>query len=196
MRRDGSTCWLRILCRQVEIEGDMSDYVPANDDEKDKLAQGYVKYRSKWMSAPAYREELRKEFEASKKRTEEIKAHSDWDHAWTKKTAHFVVKTDTSAELLDYYADLLEAYYALQDDRLGIKTLFCGERPLNFVLLKLQAIIDFRSTSGTTKPKPSKGCSMSPAPAPGRRRHRQWCCGRPGHRRGSRRGSADRSRPR
>ena len=78
------------LVRQVEIEGDMSDYVPQNDDEKSKLEQGYVKYRSRWMSAPAYKEELRKEFEASKKRTEEIKAHSDWDHGWTKKTAHAI----------------------------------------------------------------------------------------------------------
>src|SRR5205085_7673576 len=38
--------------RSVEIEGDMSDYVPANDDEKQKLAQGYVKYEGKWLSKP------------------------------------------------------------------------------------------------------------------------------------------------
>src|SRR6187431_1973478 len=36
------------LVASAEIEGDMSDYVPANDDEREKLAQGYVKYRGKW----------------------------------------------------------------------------------------------------------------------------------------------------
>jgi tetratricopeptide (TPR) repeat protein len=108
------------LVREVEIEGDMSDYVPQNDDEKAKLAQGYVKFRGRWMSAPAYKEELRKNFEDSKKRTEEIKAHSDWSNAWTKSTKHFVFKTNTSPELLDYYSELLEAYYDLQDERIGI----------------------------------------------------------------------------
>lgn len=108
------------LVREVEIEGDMSDYVPQNDDEKQKLAEGYVKYRGRWMSAAAYTEELRKNFEASKKRTEEIKAHSMWGSGWTKTTKHFVIQTNTSPELLDYYAELLEAYYDLQDQRIGI----------------------------------------------------------------------------
>ena len=37
------------LVASAEIEGDMSDYVPANDDEREKLAQGYVKYRGRWV---------------------------------------------------------------------------------------------------------------------------------------------------
>jgi hypothetical protein len=108
------------LVREVEIEGDMSDYTPANDDEKQKLAQGFVRYRGKWMSAQAYREELKKNFEASKKRTEEIRKHSDWSDAWTKETQHFKFKCNASPELLDYYSELLETYYNLQDQRIGI----------------------------------------------------------------------------
>jgi hypothetical protein len=108
------------LVREIEIEGDMADYVPQSDDEKQKLAQGYVKYRGRWMSAPAYQEELRKNFEEGKKRTEDIKAHSDWINAWKKETKHFVFKTNTSPQLLDYYSELLEAYYDLQDERIGI----------------------------------------------------------------------------
>lgn len=110
----------KTLVREVEIEGDMSDYVPANEDEKQKLAQGFVRYRGRWYSAPAYQEELRKNFETSKKRTEEIKKHSDWSNAWTKETQHFVFKCNASPELLDYYAELLETYYNLQDNRIGI----------------------------------------------------------------------------
>lgn len=109
------------LVRSVEVEGDMSDYVPANEDEKQKLAQGYVRYRGKWWSKAAYETELAKSFEASKKRIEEIKARSTWGAGWEKETAHFFFKTNTSPELLDYYAELLETYYNLMDNRIGIK---------------------------------------------------------------------------
>jgi len=104
----------------VEIEGDMSEYVPQNDDEREKLAQGYVRYKGKWFSKPGYQDELRREFEASRKRTEELARHSDWGQAWTKETQHFAFRTNTSPELLDDYAELLEAYYRLMDDRIGI----------------------------------------------------------------------------
>jgi tetratricopeptide (TPR) repeat protein len=104
----------------VEIEGDMSDYVPANEDERQKLAQGYVRYRGRWLSKPAYENELQKEFEASKARADELAAHADFHSAWTKTTKHFVVNSNTSPELLDYYCELLEAYYDLMDGRFKI----------------------------------------------------------------------------
>jgi len=106
--------------QSVEIEGDMADYVPQNDDEREKLAQGYVRYKGKWFSKPGYQDELRHEFEKSKARTEDLARHADWEHAWTKETQHFAFRTNTSPELLDYYAELLEAYYRLMDDRIGI----------------------------------------------------------------------------
>lgn len=105
----------------VEIEGDMSDYVPKNEDEAKKLADGYIRYEGKWWSKPGYETQLKKEFEASRERTEELAKHSDWNNAWTKETRHFVFKTNTSPELLEYYSDLLEAYYGLMDKRVGIK---------------------------------------------------------------------------
>lgn len=104
----------------VEVEGDMSDYVPANDDEKKKLADGYVRYEGKWLSKPAYESVLKQNYEKSKKRLEEIAAHASFDSGWTKDTAHFSFKTNTSPQLLDYYCNLLEAYYDLQDQRIGI----------------------------------------------------------------------------
>jgi len=106
--------------QSVEIEGDMSEYVPKNEDEKKKLGDGFVKYRGKWLSKPAYEEELKKEHEKSRARTAELAAHADWRNAWTKETQHFVFKSDTSPELLDYYCELLECYYNLMDQRIGI----------------------------------------------------------------------------
>jgi tetratricopeptide (TPR) repeat protein len=107
--------------QSVEIEGDMSEYVPQNEDEKQKLEQGYVKYRGKWLSKPAFEDELRKEHEKSKARTDLLALHSTWTNPWTKETAHFKFLTDTSSELLEYYAELLEAYYKLMDERFGIE---------------------------------------------------------------------------
>jgi tetratricopeptide (TPR) repeat protein len=107
--------------KAVEVQGDMSDYVPKDDDERAKLAQGYVKYRGRWLSKPAYQDELAKEAAASKKRADDIAAHADWHSAWMKETKHFVVRSNTSPELLDYYCELLEAFYDLMDERFKIK---------------------------------------------------------------------------
>ena len=107
--------------KSVEIEGDMSDYVPKNDNERKKLEDGYVRYRGKWYSKSAYETKLKKEHEASKEKTDKMAFHSKWENAWTKETKHFAFKTNTSEEWLEYYSDLLEAYYSLMDKKIGIK---------------------------------------------------------------------------
>jgi len=104
----------------VEIEGDMSDYVPANEDEKKKLADGYVRYRGRWMTKPAYTAELKKLAEATRARTAELAAHASFYDGWKKETKHFAFQSNTSPEILDSYAELLESYYDLMDQRVGI----------------------------------------------------------------------------
>jgi hypothetical protein len=104
----------------IEIEGDMSDYVPQNEDERKKLDQGFVRYRGKWLSKSAYMAQIGKENAERSARIEELSAHSDFYNAYEKESKHFVVKTNCSKELLDYYSGLLESYYDLMDKRLGI----------------------------------------------------------------------------
>lgn len=106
--------------REVEIEGDMSDYVPQNADEEKRLAEGFVRYRGRWMSKPAYENELAREFAAAKARADEVARHSEWHSALQKETRNFILKSNTSPELLDYYGELLEAYYGLMNSRIGI----------------------------------------------------------------------------
>lgn len=110
----------RSLIRSIEIEGDMSDYVPQNEDERQKLEQGFVRFEGRWYSKAAYELELKKRYEAARTRAEMLTAHSSWPSAWVQETRHFVIKTNTSPELLTYYGNLLEAYYKLMDDRIGI----------------------------------------------------------------------------
>lgn len=106
--------------KAVEIEGDMSEYEPQSEDEQQKLAQGFVRYQGKWLSKPAYEDQLRKEFEQSKARADELAEHADFHNAWEQETRHFVVRTNSSPELLEYYGELFEAYYSLMDDRFKI----------------------------------------------------------------------------
>lgn len=106
--------------KSVEIEGDMSDYTPQNEDEKKKLEQGFVRYRGKWMSTAAYQAELNRETEERRAYVDDLAGHSEFYNAYEKETRHFVVRTNTSRDLLDYYATLLEAYYDLMDKRVGI----------------------------------------------------------------------------
>ena len=108
------------LVKAVEIEGDMSDYVPKDETERTNLAKGFVKYGGAWMSKQAYEDKLALEHARTLKRTEEMRAHADFDSGWTKETAHFAIRSNTSPEILDYYANLLETYYALMDNRFGI----------------------------------------------------------------------------
>ncbi|MBK7877824.1 MAG: hypothetical protein IPJ77_19250 [Planctomycetes bacterium] len=103
----------------VEIEGDMSDYVPANEDEKKKLADGFVRYQGKWLSKAASSpssSELRGRASSGRGDRRALGLRP----GWRKRPAHFRVKSNTSPELLNYYGELLEAYYDLQDQRIGI----------------------------------------------------------------------------
>lgn len=105
----------------VEIEGDMSEYVPKDDKEKQFLAQGYVRHKGKWISRQQYETELARAAAVRKKRTEELAARSDFDKGWEVETKHFRFKSNTSPEILKHYTDLIEAYYDLMDTRIGIK---------------------------------------------------------------------------
>lgn len=111
----------RALVAEVAIEGDMADYTPQNDDEAQKLAQGFVKYRGKWMSKAAYQAELNKQNELRRARLDERALHTSFTNAWEQETKHFVIRTNTSPDLLAHYAELLETYYDLMDQRVGIK---------------------------------------------------------------------------
>jgi len=105
----------------VEVEGDMSDYVPQNDDEREKLEQGYVRFEGKWLSKPAYETELKRRAEEARERTDFLAEHADFRNPWSQETKHFVFQSNTSPEILEGYAELIEAYYDLMDSRIGIK---------------------------------------------------------------------------
>lgn len=105
----------------AEIVEDAAEYVPKNDDEKKKLESGFVRFNGRWMTKTALQVELDKRAKESQKRAADHAQHSDFFKGWTKESQHFKFQSNTSPELLDYYANLLEAYYNLMDSRIGIK---------------------------------------------------------------------------
>jgi len=151
------TCPERFVA-SVEIEGDMSDYVPANEDEKKKLAQGYVRYRGKWLSKPAYEAELARTAELSKARTAEIAAHSRFHDGWSKETKHFQIQSNTSPEILDYYAELFENYYDLMDQRVGIDL----SPSLKKAKTRVNVYRSWQEFNALTKPAPGVAGFFSP----------------------------------
>ena len=116
----------QILCdprfvESVEIEGNMADYVPKDDRERENLEKGYVRHKGKWMSKNSYETLLEKEAEATRERLAELELHSAFRNGYELETRHFTFKSNASPELLEYYAELLGAYYKLMDNRVGIK---------------------------------------------------------------------------
>ncbi|HUR28010.1 MAG TPA: DUF1570 domain-containing protein [Planctomycetota bacterium] len=105
----------------VEIEGDMADYVPKDDKERELLAKGFVRLKGKWISKPQYESELAAASAARRARTAELVRRSDFANGWKVESKHFLFQSNTSAEILQRYVDLLESYYALMDTRIGIK---------------------------------------------------------------------------
>jgi len=108
------------LVKAVEIEGDMSDYVPKDDRERDFLEKGFVRYHGKWMSKRGYETELAKEAKASTEAADEAAAYSEWKNALEIETKYFRLRSNTSPELIEYYGRLLDAYYKLMNKRVGI----------------------------------------------------------------------------
>jgi tetratricopeptide (TPR) repeat protein len=98
--------------RSFEVEGDMADYVPRDDKEREMLDKGFVRFEGKWISKDRYALEIEKRRAGAAAKLEEERRASDWANAREKETAHFRIRANVPQEVLDEYADLLEAYYA------------------------------------------------------------------------------------
>lgn len=107
--------------KQIEIEGDMSSYVPKDEREKEMLAKGFVKYRGQWLSKDRYANELKAQEAAARKKLEEIRLRQQWGNEWTKEKKLFVFHSNTSPEILNEYVSLFEDFYAFYSQKFSIQ---------------------------------------------------------------------------
>ncbi|MFH1999333.1 MAG: hypothetical protein ABIK28_06610, partial [Planctomycetota bacterium] len=95
-------------------------YIPQSEEEKEKLAQGYIKYKNCWMPQRRYETERDRDNEKRRLKVEELKQHSNPADPWRVERPCFTVETTTSRELLDHYTAILEAHLDNYEKYLGI----------------------------------------------------------------------------
>jgi hypothetical protein len=105
--------------KEILVDSD-ADYRPRNEYERDQLEKGLLLFEGKWISKAersALLETRRREREA---RLKDQARHLDWEHAWRRESPHFVIITNTSEELLEYYQQLFENFYRIFSKRWNI----------------------------------------------------------------------------
>jgi hypothetical protein len=103
-------------------------YEPRNEFERQQFEKGLVFFEGLWRSKrkrDALLYERRRKREA---RLKQLSQHLEWENAWRKETPHFMVITNTSRELLDYYAQIIEDFYQIFTKRWDISIARGGKK--------------------------------------------------------------------
>jgi hypothetical protein len=90
----------------IEVNG---VFEPRTDEEKEKVAQGLVPYKDKWVRKDQRDAAVKKEQEAKKKKIAELKAHSEWRNRYKASTANFTFEYTMTPDVAQNYMDLMEA---------------------------------------------------------------------------------------
>ncbi len=98
------------LVETAILEGD-AGFVPRTPEEKEKAAQGLVRYEGKWMKPQKRRQLVAKRLAQKRAYLEEIRGHQEWRNRWKKKTKHFLFEYTVPPHIADYYAGLMDAYF-------------------------------------------------------------------------------------
>jgi len=87
------------------------DSTPRNDEEKEKVARGLVRWEGRWIARARADAQLEEDAARRRKAEEEDEAHSVWENRWIEETEHFRIEANINRENLDFYAGLLENFY-------------------------------------------------------------------------------------
>lgn len=93
------------------IEGGVP-YEPQNDDEREKLAKGLVKYEGSWLPQARRDQLLRKRIEEQKSQLEEIKRVRVWRNRNLEETKNFAFESTVPPHIFASYRDLCETYFS------------------------------------------------------------------------------------
>ncbi len=142
----------KTLVRQVDY-GDPGLFVPRTEKEKANVAKGYVRFKGRWVSKYRLGIEIEKEKEKRREKIENLTKHSNPANPWRAKRSRFIMETTTNEELLDHYADLVDALFSTYEKTLGIKV--SSEAKKNRPIIRIfkdvreyQAFSKLRGTGG------------------------------------------------
>lgn len=109
------------MVKEVLIEGDMSNYQPKDDKEKEMLAKGFVRYQGQWMPKAQYEQTLARDKAKIKKQLDDEAKHLQFADGWHFETTHFIIHGNCPKDKMDDLAALLEEYYKYMSSQIGMK---------------------------------------------------------------------------
>lgn len=118
------------------IAGD-DGYEPANDEERAKIADGYVRYEGKWVRPSLREKAIAKLVAEQQAAVEEIKGSRLWRNRKTEETKNFVFEYTVPQHVFEGYRDLMETYYGEFVKTWKIK------RPKDVGKLNVQFYVDY-----------------------------------------------------
>jgi len=86
--------------------------VPATEEERDKLAKGFVRYEKKWVPIKQRDAAVQKRLELRRKELQQMDARKEWRNRGQQDTAHFHFEYTVPDHVFETYRDLMEAYFA------------------------------------------------------------------------------------
>lgn len=104
---------LRLDPRQIkEILYDSDEaYVPQNDYEREQLDKGFVLFEGMWMSRERRESILNKRRKEREAKILKARKHLQWENALRRETAHFILISNTSEDLIQKYCDIFEEFF-------------------------------------------------------------------------------------
>ncbi len=93
------------------IENDPG-FVPATDEEKQKVAEGYVLFQGKWIRPKDRDARLRKLLDEKRVAVERLKESRLWRNRVVHETKDFSFEYTVAQHIFEEYRDRIEAYYA------------------------------------------------------------------------------------
>ncbi|MHC4598031.1 MAG: tetratricopeptide repeat protein [Planctomycetota bacterium] len=106
---------------EAVILSNPSAYKPKNDEEKEKLEQGFVPYEGKWIKRKKFEKILEERQKAAQKRIEDLKKHQLWRNRYITKTRHFTFEYTLAPKIGQNYIDLMETYFKVFAKRFKVR---------------------------------------------------------------------------
>jgi tetratricopeptide (TPR) repeat protein len=85
--------------------------VPADEEERAKLAKGFVRYEKKWVTVKQRDAAVQKRLEQRRKELLQMDARKEWRNRGQQDTAHFHFDYTVPDHVFETYRDLMEAYF-------------------------------------------------------------------------------------
>ncbi len=120
-RVDGDALVLKYVNGEVRVPlASVADYSldsgevsePATAEEREKRAQGLVRFEGKWVRAEARKRELDRRREEKRKALEEYRKHRDWKDRYQFKSKHFDFESTLPPHINADFAAMMDTYFA------------------------------------------------------------------------------------